>query len=184
MNGHRPTGSCNNFQRLFFVAVMVLLAAGISPPAGAAGMPLGEMKAARPAPDFTLPDLDGVPHTLSAYRGRVVMVNFWATWCPPCRKEIPSMQRAWKILKGQGVVMLAIHVGGDVEDVAQFTYDYAVEFPVLMDRDSDVIDAWPIRGLPTTIIVDKNGVMALQAIGSREWDDPATLKRILQLREE
>lgn len=92
------------------------------------------------------------------------------------------MQRAWETLKDQGVAMLAIHVGGDVEEVAQFTYDYGVEFPVLMDRDSEVIDTWPIRGLPTTIIVDKNGLMALQAIGSREWDEPATLDRILQLQ--
>ncbi len=151
-------------------------------PADAASLSLAEMKRAKPAPDFTLPDLDGAPHTLSAYRGRVVMVNFWATWCPPYRKEIPSMQRAWEFLKDQGVIMLAVHVGGDVDDVAQFTYDYAVEFPVLMDRDSKVINAWPVRGLPTTIIVDKNGVMALQAIGGREWDDPAILERLLQLQ--
>ncbi len=91
------------------------------------------------------------------------------------------MQRAWEKVKGNGVVMLAVHVGGDAEQVSQFAFDNGAEFPVLMDADSAVINAWPVRGLPTTIIVDKKGNMALLAIGGREWDDPDILKRILDL---
>ena len=135
-----------------------------------------------PAPDFRLPDLDGGLHRLSDYRGRVVIVNFWATWCPPCRAEMPSMQRAWEKLEKEGIVMLGIDVGEDEDRVFQFTADYPVEFPLLLDRDSAVIGRWPVRGLPTTFVVDPRGRLAYRAIGGREWDDPALLDLVRGLQ--
>ncbi len=134
------------------------------------------------APNFVLLDLDGEPHRLSDYRGKVVIVNFWATWCPPCRAEMPSMQRAWERLEAQGVVMLGIDVGEDEETVFQFLADYPVEFPLLLDSESRVIEAWGVRGLPTTFVIDPEGRMVYRAVGGREWDDPQLLEKVLALR--
>ncbi|WP_157606886.1 TlpA disulfide reductase family protein [Sedimenticola selenatireducens] len=135
-----------------------------------------------PAPDFTLQDLDGNRVRLVDLRGRPVIVNFWATWCPPCREEMPSMQRAWERLRPEGVALLAVNVGEDVDTVFQFTGSYPVEFPILFDHDGAVSGAWPIRGLPTTFVVDPQGRIAYRAIGGREWDDPALLQPVLELR--
>ena len=136
-----------------------------------------------PAPQFVLSDLDGGIHRLSDYRGKVVIINFWATWCPPCREEMPSMQRAWEQLRGEGIGMLAINVGEDEDAVFQFTANYPVEFPLLLDQDSSVTAAWPVRGLPTTFVVDPGGRLVYRAIGGREWDDPGLLTRIRALQQ-
>lgn len=135
-----------------------------------------------PAPDFTLEDLDGKSHTLSDYRGQVVLLTFWATWCPPCRFEIPSLQRAWQSTKAEGIVTLAVHVGGDVDKVMLFAMDYGAEFPILVDRESRVVNDWPVKALPASIIIDPAGEMALKAVGSREWDDPDLITRIRALK--
>ena len=135
-----------------------------------------------PAPDFELSDLDGDRHRLSDYRGRVVIVNFWATWCPPCRAEMPSMQSAWEQLEHEGIMMLGIDVGEDEDTIFQFTADYPVDFPLLLDLDSQVTAQWPVRGLPTTFIVDPQGNIVYRAIGSREWDDPELLAQIRALQ--
>jgi len=134
------------------------------------------------APDFTLPDLDEKKVSLSDFRGKVVIVNFWATWCPPCRFEIPAMQRAWVKLRDSGVMLLAVHLGGDADEVWSFAEQYGVQFPVLIDANSSVARKWRMVGLPTTYVVDADGRLVLRAIGGREWDDPAILKTILDLR--
>ena len=136
-----------------------------------------------PAPDFTLPDVDGEVHRLSAYRGKVVVVNFWATWCPPCREEMPSMQRAWEQLQREDVLMLAVNVGEDEDTVFQFTANYPVDFPLLLDLDSGVTKAWPVRGLPTTYVVDPRGRLVYRAIGGRAWDEPQLMEAIRGLKE-
>ena len=133
------------------------------------------------AKDFELRDLNGNMRKLSDYKGQIVVVNFWATWCPPCRAEIPSMQRAWKILKDKNAVMLAVHVGGDEDKVWSFLTDFGIDFPVLIDANSKVSRSWPMMGLPTTFIIDPQGKTALRAIGGREWDDPSLIKSILAL---
>lgn len=135
------------------------------------------------APDFDLLDIDGVGHRLSTYRGKVLIINFWATWCPPCREEMPSMQRAWEVLEQEDILMLAINVGEDEDTIFQFTANYPVEFPLLMDRDSAVVGAWPVRGLPTTFVVDPQGHLAYRAVGGREWDDEVLLEQVRALKE-
>ncbi len=147
-----------------------------------AGKGLTRLPGAPQAPDFVLYDLDDNLHRLSDYRGQVVIINFWATWCPPCRAEMPSMQRAWEQLEKEAVLMFGIDVGEDEDTIFQFTANYPVEFPLLMDSDSRVINQWPVRGLPTTFIVDPGGRIVYQAIGSREWDDPAILALVRALK--
>ena len=134
-----------------------------------------------PAKDFSLPDLDGKMHNLRDYRGKVVVLNFWATWCPPCRFEIPSMQRAHKALEGTNVVILALHLGGNEDKVFEFLSDYDVEFPILMDKSSKTPSSWPFTGLPTTFVIAPDGKVVYRAIGGREWDDPAILKELRAL---
>ena len=164
-------------------SLLITLLLAAATPAGAqqAGSGLTPLPDRPLAPDFTLTDLDGNRHRLADYRGRVLIVNFWATWCPPCRAEMPSMQRAWEQLEGEGIVILGIDVGEDEDTVFQFTADYPVEFPLLLDRDSAVIDRWPVRGLPTTFVVDGAGRIVYQAIGGREWDDPRLLAPVRAL---
>jgi len=161
-------------------ALFLLIAATLSAQANAQqpGHGLTPLPDLKPAPDFSLTDLDGETHRLSDYLGKVVVINFWATWCPPCRAEMPSMQRAWEILKPKGIIMLGIDVGEDEDTIFTFTANYPVEFPLLMDQDSSTISDWPVRGLPTTFIVDPQGRIIYRAIGGREWDEPGLLAAI------
>jgi len=132
------------------------------------------LKPAKPALGFTLPDLDGKPVKLSDYRGKVVLVNFWATWCPPCRREMPSMERLSKRLQGQPFVILAINQQEQADQVFVFTgqLDPAPTFPILFDRDSTVSHAWGVLGLPASFIVDKQGRVVYRAMGGRDFDHP------------
>jgi peroxiredoxin len=134
------------------------------------------------APDFELMDIDGKTHRLSDYRGEVVIINFWATWCPPCREEMPSMARAAALIEDDGIRMLAVNVGENEDTIFQFTANYPVSFPLLMDLDSQVTEAWPIRGLPTTFVVDPEGRIAFRAIGGREWDEDEILAPVRALK--
>ena len=151
-------------------------------PVAFAGPPALTGVAERPeAPGFSLRDIDGATHRLSDYRGKVVIVNFWATWCPPCRKEMPSMERAWQSIKSQNVVLLAINVGQNEDQVWGFTAETTISFPLLLDEDGTVSSSWPMLGLPTTFVVDTDGRVVYRAVGDREWDDPELLAPILAL---
>lgn len=166
-------------QRAILISLLLLplWAIAASPP-----QTLTPIKTQPPAPDFSLQDMDGNPVRLSDLRGKPVIVNFWATWCPPCREEMPSMQRAWEQLEPKGVVLLAINVGEDIDTVFQFTGSYPVAFPILFDQDGSVSNVWPMRGLPTTFVIDPQGRIVYRAIGGREWDDPQLLQPVLDLR--
>ena len=135
-----------------------------------------------PAPDFELLDTNGKTHRLSDYRGRPVIINFWTTWCPPCREELPSMNRAWKQLEKEGIAMLAINMGEDEDTIFVFSADYPTDFPILMDQSGEVIASWPVKGLPTTYVIAPDGNIAYRAIGSREWDDKDLLDTIRALK--
>ncbi len=135
------------------------------------------------APAFALPDLDGKTRTLDEFSGRIMVVNFWATWCPPCRAEIPSMQRSLAKLDEAGAVMLAIHVGGDADEVWSFLTPLGVTFPVLIDASGSVSRAWQTVGLPTTHVVDPAGRKSLRAIGERTWDAPEIIAQIVALKQ-
>ena len=132
-----------------------------------------------PAPTLVLPDMDGKTIDLTRYRGKVVLVNFWATWCPPCRKEFPSLGRVRKLFKAADFEVLAVNVGEDPDAV--FSFAGSPEVPVLFDRDSQTMARWPVKGLPTTLVVDRQGRLALRAVGGREFDDPAIVGQLREL---
>jgi len=134
------------------------------------------------APALVLIDMDGVKHDIRDYRGKPVIINFWATWCPPCRRELPAMNRAWEKIKEQGIVMLAIDVGEDEDTIFTFMADYPIDFTVLLDSSGEVSANWPVVGLPTTFVLDKEGRLVYRAIGGREWDEDSLLDKVRALK--
>ena len=134
-----------------------------------------------PAPSFHLQDLKGRFHRLSDFRGKVLIVNFWATWCAPCREELPSMNRAWEILKDKAVVMLAINVGEDQEAVQAFSRDYPINFQILLDMKGSASQRWGVTAMPTTFLVDSEGKIARRIMGKRNWDSAEQLQQVLTL---
>jgi thiol-disulfide isomerase/thioredoxin len=144
---------------------------------------LTALKPRPPAPDFTLKDLDGKTQRLSDYKGKVVLVNFWATWCPPCRREMPSMERLYRKLKNEPFMVLAPDQYENFDLVFTFTgqLDPAPTFPIMLDPESRSAKAWGVKGLPSSFIVDKQGRIAYRAIGGREFDHPEIEKIIRAL---
>lgn len=125
------------------------------------------------APDFELETMDGEPAKLSDYRGQKVMLNFWATWCPPCRDEIPDMQ-AFHEDYGEDVAVLAVNLTNEeasVNNVASFLEEFGVEFTVLKDVDTSVAIAYGAMALPTTYIIDRDGMIYNKAIGPLTYGD-------------
>jgi len=136
------------------------------------------------APDFTLEDMDGESYTLSDYRGKVVMVNFWATWCPPCRRELPSMEALYQAFRDESFTVLAINQWESPDHV--FAYMGQLEvfpgFPILFDRDSAVSQTYEVKGLPTTVLIDKAGRVVYRAVGGRDFNHPevrAIIRKLL-----
>ncbi|MDR1586743.1 MAG: TlpA family protein disulfide reductase [Treponema sp.] len=135
-----------------------------------AGLPVEE-NGIRPI-DFELPLLEGGRLKLSDLKGRPVFLNFWATWCGPCRSEMPSMEAVYKRLKDRGFGILAVNIGEDSEDVLPFMKRYKLSFPVALDTSSDVAVRYGIQAIPTTYIIDKRGLIVSRVVGSIDWNKP------------
>ncbi len=131
-------------------------------------------------PDFTLSDMAGSAHTLSKYRGKVVMVNFWATYCGPCIKEMPSMANLKKKLAGKPFEILAIDMAEEKSDVAAFMQRHKIEvnFPILLDMQGNVIEQWMVSAVPTTFIVGPKGKIHYALYGAIEWDSDEVVNTI------
>ncbi len=122
------------------------------------------------APDFTLTTLGGQPTQLRDFRGKLVLLNFWATWCAPCLHEMPSMERLYQTFKQTAFVLLAVSMDRQGEDVARpFVNTVQLTFPVLLDPASAVGRHYGVRGLPTTYLIDPEGHLIGAAIGARDW---------------
>jgi thiol-disulfide isomerase/thioredoxin len=162
-----------------FVAALFLLSAHPASAQTAAPRGLTSVPGGPPAPEIALKDVDGRPVKLSDLRGRVVLVNFWATWCPPCRKETPSLTRLQKLFRPEQLTVLAVNIGEDEETVFGFVPDPG--FTILLDLKSASLRDWQVRGLPATYVVDPEGRIALKAVGGREFDDPAIVAQLRAL---
>lgn len=133
------------------------------------------------APPFTLEDLAGKAHRLEEYKGRVLVVNFWATWCEPCRDEMPSLNRLKARMADAPFAILAIDMGEGEARVKAFLDKVPVDFQVLLDRDSAVTKAWKVRVLPTTLVLDPSGRIRYSAVGELDWSAPPIEKRLRSL---
>lgn len=121
-------------------------------------------------PDFTLPTLDGGSITLSGLKGKVVLINFWTTWCPPCREEMPSLEKLYRHFKHEKFTLLAVDIMEHPETVKTFARKYDLTFPILLDKAGDVSAKYGANAIPTTYIIDKKGKAVGKAIGPRKWN--------------
>jgi cytochrome c biogenesis protein CcmG/thiol:disulfide interchange protein DsbE len=128
------------------------------------------------APEFALQTVDGRPVKLSDYRGQVVLLNTWATWCPPCRAEMPDLEAYYRDHQDDGFVVLAINSQESVDTVTGFLGDHGFTFPVLLDPDGVVMSSYEIRGLPTSFFIDRDGMV--RGVWSGQLS-PARLKELV-----
>ena len=159
---------------LMIVIVLTGLA-GVCTAAGLIAVP-GQMQ----ANDFSLPAADGSKHALSDYRGDYVLVNFWAGWCSPCIKELPSMQRVYTDMKGRDFEILAIHAGPETANMRELLERFAISFPVLVDAEL-ALKNWDVTVLPASFLLDPEGRLIYRAMGPIDWDEPAQRDLLEQL---
>ncbi len=156
-------------------ATRALLLAALLAACGGAGAAGGELKpwSGGATPPLALRDLQGGEHKLADYRGKVVVLNFWATWCDPCREEMPSMQRLLDKLAGKPFAVLAVDFGEGAPRINEFLKKVPVRFTVLLDRDTSAATAWKVKVLPTTLVLDPQQRIRYSVVGDLEWDSPA-----------
>jgi len=131
------------------------------------------------APEFRLQTLNGQHLRLSDFRGKVVMVHFWATWCPPCVEELPTLSKLYQNLAGKDFEMLAVSVDeGGAEAVTPFMHRNGLNVPVLLDPDRSISAQYGTFKFPETYILDREGIVRYKVIGPRDWRDPAALDLI------
>lgn len=163
----------DRLRRLLLLVALALVAsgAGADPFRALDLIRLGNPTLAR---DFTVPGLGSEPLRLNAFRGQVVLLNFWATWCPPCTDEMPSMERLYQRYKPFGFTILAISV--DMEEaatIAPFVEALKVTFPIGLAPSMDVPNQYALRALPSSFLIDRSGNTVAIALGPRDWDGTA-----------
>lgn len=156
---------------MLFVALVALATSAIA------------VKIGTPAPDFTLKDTTGKTVTLSSFKGKTVILNFWSTGCPPCLAELPSLERLHRELSKTGVVVIGVAVERDVAAVNEVMARNKLSFPVLIDPDKEVyFDSYALFGLPITLIINKEGTIVERVIGEAAWDSSTMKEKIRNLR--
>lgn len=134
------------------------------------------------APDFALPDLDGKTVTLADYKGKVVLLNIWATWCPPCVEEMPSMEKLYQELKDKDFAILAVSIDvSGAKAVIPFMEKHKLSFSVLTDTEGAIKSLYQTTGVPESFIIDKQGIIVEKVIGPRDWAAPSTIRSFQNL---
>lgn len=172
----RPSTAHSMPRRRFLATATGLALAALAPSAWALAKGLTPLETPMPAPALRLQNLEGKTIDLAQYRGRVVLVNFWATWCPPCRKEFPSLGRVRKLFKPEEFEVLAVNV--DEDRATALAFAGSPGFPILLDTNSKATMTWPIKGLPTSFLIDPQGRLAYSLAGEQEFDDPEVVDAI------
>lgn len=160
------------------VALLALVAVLIPGPIFAedpvAALSLIRPKPPKDAPDFEVRTPDGSTLRLADFKGKAVLLNFWATWCEPCREEMPSMERLHRAYKDRGLVVLAISLDSQGASVVKpFVKKFALTFPIGLDPKMAVRETYGVWAVPSTFLIDRSGKRALFANGAREWDGKA-----------
>jgi thiol-disulfide isomerase/thioredoxin len=162
-------------------AILAALLAFAATSAGAAEEPPLRAWTQGATPPLALNDLAGAAVDLRKLEGRVVVVNFWATWCEPCIAEMPSLQRVRERLRGQPLEVLAVNYAESPEKVKAFLRKSRIDLPVLLDPSKEAADAWKAKGLPMTFIVDRAGKVRYWVFGERDWNGGETLATLEKL---
>jgi thiol-disulfide isomerase/thioredoxin len=132
-------------------------------------------------PSLVLKDMRGVTHDLADYRGKVVLVNFWATWCEPCRDEMPSMQQLKQKLAGRPFEVLAINLAESENKVDDFLRRFPLDFTIMLDRNGEARRAWKVKVLPTSFVVAPDGSVRYGVIGDLDWTDDFAVAGLMRL---
>ncbi len=142
------------------------------------GMPgkQARMEVGKPALPFVLPDLAGKMQSLA--KGEVILLNFWATWCPPCRQEMPSMAALYNRLRDKGFNVVAVSVDRDANSLTGFVREYQLPFQILHDKDSEVSHLYGVFRYPESFIIDRNGIVRHHLVGAVEWMTPKIISEI------
>lgn len=132
------------------------------------------------APEFALPDLDGKTVRLADFRGKKgVFINFWATWCPPCRLEMPTMEQVYQEYQSRGLEILAVSIDvGPKSVVKNFMHELKLTFPALLDPEREVLQRYRIFSIPASFLIDKKGIIRFKELGYRDWTDPESRKEL------
>jgi len=154
---------------------LTALAMGLLVMGGAQAAKL-EARAATPAPELKAKDLTGATKTLADYRGKVVLLNFWASWCPPCLREMPSMERLRVKMAGRPIEIVALASAESADDVQPFLSRMKLGFPILLDPDGSNTKRWKVFALPTTFLLDAKGRVRYVLTGPTEWDEGEALQ--------
>ncbi len=145
---------------------------------------LMDKMSATEASNFTLMSAHGSDVSLSDYEGKFVLLNFWATWCPPCVKEMPALNRLHNKLNGNnGLEVVGVHVGPALATVKQFLKDKPVDFDIVIDKNMS-LSSWQVSGLPTTFLISPSGKLIYKATGEREWDSDEMVEFIRGIMKE
>jgi peroxiredoxin len=131
---------------------------------------INPIKGNKKAPDFSLKDLNGKEVEIKQFKGKIIFLNFWATWCGPCKEEMPGMELLHRQFKEKNFVLLTISVDYEgIKPVQEFINKHHYTFPVLLDPKGETLDLFEVKGIPTTFLIDKKGKMVGKAIGPRDW---------------
>ena len=133
-------------------------------------------------PVLALADAEGFERKLGDWKGKTVVVNFWATWCEPCREEMPSLERLRTRMGEERLAVVAINVGESPERVARFRRDVAISFPVLFDRQGDTARQWKVRGYPTSYVIGPDGRIRYYFVGELDWAHDDVVRTIQAIR--
>jgi peroxiredoxin len=139
------------------------------------------LETGKEAPDIMVKDLEGNDVRLSDYKGKLVFLNFWATWCPPCREEMPSMERLFQALKDRPFAMLAVSVDPSLRTVARFKAEFGYSFPILWDHEQEASRLYGTTGVPETFIIAPDGTLLFKIIGPDDWSKPENVSAIEKL---
>ena len=166
---------------IFLLLAGLLLAGGLWAVVGS-DLPAAPIAIGQRAPEFRLPALvEGEEVSLEGLRGQVVLLNFWATWCKPCEDEMPAMERLYQALEPDGFELLAVSVDEEADAVALFQQRLGLSFPVLLDPERRVADAYQSYKFPESWLIDADGVLVARFVGPRDWDSPAYVDRVRSL---
>jgi thiol-disulfide isomerase/thioredoxin len=136
---------------------------------------------AKAAPNFTLSTVDGQQVSLHQYRGKVVFLNFWATWCIPCREEMPALEQLHQTYQSQDLTILSIDLKESADQVKVFFQKHGLSFPALLDQDGSVFRDYLVAGMPTTYLIGRDGTLLARGVGGRDWKRAEALQLIQEL---